>query len=132
MMTERDVLTLERLSSGLYVEYLDATTADPDLLVVGLGYPAPCYDRLWHGHPGTIDDPTPQHVQVIWARLEDTVASFALGFSCDDQGRYSLGIISATEYAPGGCACWPAARRRTENAAVAWCPRQESNLRPAV
>ncbi|MEV4637400.1 hypothetical protein AB0J80_08620 [Actinoplanes sp. NPDC049548] len=98
-MADPDVLTLERLSTGLFVEYLSATTTDPDLLVVGLDYPAPVCDRLWQGHPGVIHDPTAQHVQVTWAGLEDTVASFGLGFSCDDQGRYGLGIISATEYA---------------------------------
>ena len=97
-MADRDVLTLERLTPGLFVEYLDVTTTD--FLVVGLGCPAPLGDRLWHGHPGRIHDPAPQHVQVTWAGLEDTVASFAVGFSCDDRGRYAgLGIISAAEYA---------------------------------
>ncbi len=98
-MSEPDVLTLEKLSTGLFVEYLDSTTTDPDLLIVGLGHPAPLCDRLWHGRPGTIHEPAPQHVQVTWVGLEDTVASFALGFSCNDQGRYGLGIISATDYA---------------------------------
>ncbi|MCY1142535.1 hypothetical protein OWR29_31450 [Actinoplanes sp. Pm04-4] len=98
-MAEPDVLTLQRLATGLFVEYLGETTADPDDLMVGLGYPAPLCDRLWHGHPGTIHEPAPQHVQVAWVGLEDTVASFAVGYSCDDEGRYAgLGVISAAEY----------------------------------
>lgn len=98
-MAQPDVVDVSRLSAGLLVEYLGpAIVGDPDLTVVGVGYPAPLCDRLWHGHPGVISEPVPQHVQVTWVGLEDAVASFALGFSCNDQGEYGLGVLSADEY----------------------------------
>ena len=62
-MADADVLDVSRLSAGLFVENLGPTVVgDPDLTVVGVGYPA-------------------------------------LGFNCDDQGRYSgLGVLSAAEF----------------------------------
>ncbi|WP_305785994.1 hypothetical protein [Symbioplanes lichenis] len=95
-MSDPGVLDIGRLSRGLFVEYLGETTTDD--LVVGVGDPPPVCDRLWHGHPGVIEDPTMQHVQVTWAGLEDAAVSFGVGHSCDDQGRYGLGVISAAEY----------------------------------
>jgi hypothetical protein len=68
------------------VEFLGPTVSDPDLTVVGVGYPVPLCDRLWHGHPDAISEPVPQHVLITWVGREDAVASFALGFSCDDCG----------------------------------------------
>lgn len=98
MAADPDVLDVSRLSVGLLVEYLGPTDAEPALLVVGVGYPAPLCDRLWQGHPGVIAEPVPQHVLVTWVGLEDAVASFVLGFSSNDQGFYGLGILSAAEY----------------------------------
>ena len=65
-MSSPDVLSIDRLSDGLFVEYLGETTADD--LVVGVGDPTPVCDRLWHGHPGVIWEPTPQHVQMVAGR----------------------------------------------------------------
>lgn len=40
-----------------------------------------------------------RHVLVDWVGLENTAASFAVGFSRDDRGLYrGLGVISAIEY----------------------------------
>jgi hypothetical protein len=91
-----DVLSIDRLSKGLFVEYLGETTTDD--LVVGMGDPPPVCDRLWHGHPGVIWEPVPQHVQVTWVGLEDTVQSFGTGHSCNDHGLYGLGVITASDY----------------------------------
>jgi hypothetical protein len=91
-----DVLSIGRLSKGLFVEYLGETTSDD--LVVGMGDPPPLCDRLWHGHPGVIWEPAPQHVQVTWVGLEDTVQSFGTGHSCNDFGLYGLGVITASDY----------------------------------
>jgi hypothetical protein len=91
-----DLLSIDRLSKGLLVEYLGETTTDD--LMVGIGYPPPVCDRLWYGHPGVIWEPTPQHVQVTWAGLEDTVQSFGMGHCCDDRGQYGLGVITAADY----------------------------------
>ena len=67
--------------------------------MVGAGYAEPLCDRLWQGHPGVISEPVPQHVLITWVGLEEAVASFAVGFSCDDQGRYGgLGVLAAHEY----------------------------------
>ncbi|MEU8239057.1 hypothetical protein AB0C07_12485 [Actinoplanes missouriensis] len=96
-MSTHDVLTIDRVANGLYVEYLGETTTDD--LMVGVGDPPPLCDRLWHGHPGVISEPAPQHVQVTWVGLEDTVQSFGIGYSCDDDGRYvGLGVITASDY----------------------------------
>lgn len=95
-MGAHDVLTTGRLANGLYVAYLGETTTDD--LMVGLGDPPPLCDRLWHGHPGVIWDPAPQYVQVTWVGLEDTVQSFGIGYSCNYHGRYSLGVITASDY----------------------------------
>ncbi|MEU4562667.1 hypothetical protein AB0F72_30175 [Actinoplanes sp. NPDC023936] len=95
-MGTHDVLTTGRLANGLYVEYLGETTTDD--LMVGVGDPPPLCDRLWHGHPGVIWEPAPQHVQVTWVGLEDTVQSFGIGYSCNYHGRYGLGVITAAEY----------------------------------
>ena len=95
-MSSPDVLSIDRLAKGLFVEYLDETTTDD--LVVGVDYPPPACDRLWHGHPGVIWAPEPQHVQVTWVGLEETVQSFGMGYSCDDRGEYALGIITAADY----------------------------------
>ncbi|GAA1623930.1 hypothetical protein [Actinoplanes couchii] len=95
-MSAPDILNIGRLSKGLFVEYLDETTTDD--LIVGMGDPPPACDRLWHGHPGVIWEPAMQHVQVAWVGLEDTVQSFGIGFSCNDHGLYSLGVISASDF----------------------------------
>ena len=87
---------VDRLSQGLFVEYLGETSTDD--LVVGVDSPPPVCDRLWHGHPGVIWDPTMQHVQVRWAGLEDAAVSFGVGYSCNDCGLYGLGILTAEEY----------------------------------
>ncbi|MEV4349825.1 SHOCT domain-containing protein [Actinoplanes sp. NPDC049596] len=98
-MAEPDVLDLSHLSAGLFVEYLGPTEGGPDVTTVGAGDAEPLCDRLWHGHPGVVSEPAQQHVLVTWVGLEDTVASFAVGFSCDEQGSYAgLGILSAEEY----------------------------------
>jgi hypothetical protein len=89
-------LSIDTLSKGLFVEYLGETANDD--LMVGLGGPPPLCDRLWHGHSGVIWEPAPQHVQVTWVGLEDTVQSFGFGHSCDDHGLYSLGVITASGY----------------------------------
>ncbi|BAL89674.1 hypothetical protein AMIS_44540 [Actinoplanes missouriensis 431] len=96
-MSTHDVLTIGRLANGLYVEYLGETTTDD--LMVGVGDPPPLCDRLWHGHPGIIWEPALQFVQVRWVGLEDTVESFGIGYSSDDDGRYrGLGVIAASDY----------------------------------
>ncbi|WP_430790581.1 hypothetical protein [Actinoplanes sp. G11-F43] len=95
-MSAPDVLSIGRLSKGLFVEYLGETTTDD--LMVGMGDPPPICDRLWSGHPGVIWEPAPQHVQVTWVGLEDTVQSFGFGYSCNDDGLYSLGVITASDY----------------------------------
>jgi hypothetical protein len=96
-VSSHDFLTIGRLANGLYVEHLGETTTDD--LMVGVGYPPPRCDRLWHGHPGVIWDPAPQFVQVTWVGLEDTVQSFGIGYSCDDHGGYAgLGVITAADY----------------------------------
>ena len=54
---------------------------------------------LLPGHPGTISDPTYQHVLVDWCGLEDEPASFGVGSSPDDQGVYrALGLLTEEEY----------------------------------
>lgn len=95
-MSTPDVLSIGRLSKGLFVEYLGETTTDD--LMVGMGDPPPSCDRLWHRHPGVIWEPAPQHVQVTWVGLEDTVQSFGVGYSSNDYGLYGLGIITASDY----------------------------------
>jgi hypothetical protein len=98
-MAESDVLNISRLSAGLFVEYLGPTEGGPDVTMVGAGYAVPLCDRLWHGHPGVVSEPVPQHVLVTWVGLEEAVVSFAVGFSCDDEGSYGgLGVLSAQEY----------------------------------
>ena len=98
-MTEPDVLDISQLSAGLFVEYLGPTENGPDVTMVHAEDAEPLCDRLWHGHPGVISEPMPQHVLVTWVGLEEAVASFAVGFSCDDQGSYrGLGVLSALEY----------------------------------
>ena len=98
-MAEPEVLNISELSAGLFVEYLGPTESGPDVMMVHAGDAEPLCDRMWHGHPGTISEPVPQHVLVTWVGLEEAVASFAVGFSCDDQGSYrGLGVLSAQEY----------------------------------
>lgn len=91
-----DVLTIKRLAKGLFVEYLGETTTED--MVVGIDDPPPICDRLWHGHPGVIWEPVPQHVQVTWVGLEDTAQSFGVSHSCNDAGSYGLGVITSAEY----------------------------------
>lgn len=58
----------------------------------------PLCDRIWYDHPGVISEPVPQHVLVSRVGLEEAVASFAVGFSCDDHGSYrGLGVLSAQD-----------------------------------
>lgn len=98
-MAESDVLDMSRLSAGLFVEFLGPTESGADVTLVAAGSAAPLCDRLWHGHPGVIAEPVPQHVLVTWVGLEEAVASFAVGFGCDDRGSYAgLGVLSAEEY----------------------------------
>ncbi|WP_213013138.1 hypothetical protein [Paractinoplanes toevensis] len=98
-MAEPDFLDISQLSAGLFVEYLGPTESGPDVTLVHAGDAEPRCDRLWRGHPGVISEPMPQHVLVTWVGLEDAVVSFAVGFSCDDQGSCpGLGVISAHDY----------------------------------
>ncbi|WP_157437235.1 hypothetical protein [Actinoplanes subtropicus] len=98
-MAEPDVLDISRLSAGLFVEYLGPTESGLDVTMVHAGDAEPRCDRMWHGHPGVISEPVPQHVLVTWVGLEEAVASFAVGFSCDDHGAYcGLGVLSAQDY----------------------------------
>lgn len=98
-MAEADVLDISRLAFGLFVEYLGPTESGPDVTLVGAGSAEPRCDRLWHRHPGVISEPVPQHVLVSWVGLEEAVASFAVGFGCDERGSYAgLGVLSAEEY----------------------------------
>ncbi|MEU4563425.1 hypothetical protein AB0F72_34025 [Actinoplanes sp. NPDC023936] len=98
-MVEPNVLDVSQLSVGLFVEYLGPTESGPDVTMVHAGDAEPLCDRLWHGHPGVISEPAPQHVLVSWVGLEEAVASFAVGFSCDDQGYYrGLGVLSAQDH----------------------------------
>jgi len=81
------------------LEYLGSTESGPDVTMVHARDTEPLCDRMWHGHPGVISEPVPQHVPVTWVGLEEAVASFAVGFSCDDQGSYrALGVLSAQDY----------------------------------
>ncbi len=92
-----NILNVAQLSEGLHVEYLGETNDDD--LVTGINDPPPLCDRQWRGHPGVIREPILQHVLVDWVGLEDTAASFAVGFSSDERGLYpGLGVISAVEY----------------------------------
>ncbi|MEU7907479.1 hypothetical protein [Actinoplanes sp. NPDC049118] len=95
-MSSPEVLTVRRLAMGLFVEYLGETNTDH--LMVGIDDPPPVCDRQWYGHPGVIWEPAMQHVQVTWVGLEETVASFGVGYSCDSRHFYgALGVISAAE-----------------------------------
>jgi hypothetical protein len=99
VVAEPGVLDISQLSAGLFVEYLGPTESGPGVTMVHAGDAEPLCDRLWHGHPGVISEPVPQHVLVTWVGLEEAVASFAVGFSCDDEGSYrGLGVLSAQDY----------------------------------
>jgi hypothetical protein len=99
MVAEPDVLHISQLSAGVFVEYLGPTESGSQVTMVHTGDAEPLCDRLWQGHPGVISEPVPQHVLVTWVGLEEAVASFAAGFSCDDQGFYpGLGVLSTQDY----------------------------------
>lgn len=54
---------------------------------------------LLPGHPGTITDPTYQHVLVDWCGLEDEPASFGVGSGPDNHGVFrALGVLTEVEY----------------------------------
>jgi hypothetical protein len=79
-------VTIADLRDGLLVEYLGSEPDRGDVLgerlrAVGMA--------LYPGHPGRVSDATMQHVRVAWVGLEDEPVSYAVGFSCDESGRYA-------------------------------------------
>ncbi|MCZ2404764.1 hypothetical protein IV498_16665 [Paenarthrobacter sp. Z7-10] len=78
------------------------------------GHPA----FLYHGHPGHITDPTPQHILVDWAGLEESPWSYAYGISVPILGGPCDGLtaISEAEF-----------RRRAQRLADGLAPTPDEN-----
>lgn len=54
---------------------------------------------LLHGHPGRVWFPDFQHVMVDWLDLEDSVESFAVGYTSGRDGYFtSLRIIDESDW----------------------------------
>lgn len=71
--------------------------------------------RLFTGHPGTVWRTDPQHVQVRWVGLDNEPATYALGFSMNEETQLvpGLGLLSVATFRSREQALMSALKART-------------------